>query len=43
MIVLHSRSLVWRLADGRAISFFDYDWVMEKVTDDQGLGSGFPV
>ena len=32
-----------RLADGRAVSFFDYDWVMEKVTDDQGLGSGFPV
>ena len=27
-----------RLANGRAISFFDYDWVMEKVDDGTGIG-----
>ena len=28
-----------RLAAGRAVSFFDYDWVMEKIEEDQGSSS----
>ena len=32
-----------RLAGGRAVSFFDYDWIMEKLDDGEKGSLGSPL